>query len=356
MRSTLVGLGDRQYPVVVAPTFAGLGAAIPLSPGRCVVVTNPVVGALYAEPLLGELRSAGWNPSVLLIPDGESHKTLETWEDLLLRLLPLVDRKTPVIALGGGVTGDLVGFAAATALRGVPFVQVPTTLLAMVDASVGGKTGVNVAAGKNLVGAFYQPILVWAALSTLTTLPDSEFRCGLGEVVKHAVIAGDSALHRCETTELLDRSTVGALVTDSVTTKARIVEADERENGQRALLNLGHTLGHAVEAVAGFGTVAHGEAVALGMLGVTAFAGSRGWLSSPDLFSRLHTLFGRLGLPQKLPFSADPDALARAVGFDKKRARGTLSLVVPEAPGRVVLRALPLEEIPALVDALLRLG
>lgn len=356
-----IGLGERSYPVVVCSSFEGLGKQLSGPAGRCVVVSNPLVGALYGERLCAELASGGWLPEYLEIPDGEVQKTLSTWQKLVEGLLELgVDRKTPVLALGGGVTGDIVGFAASTVLRGLPLVQVPTTLLAMVDASVGGKTGVNVPEGKNLVGSFYQPSLVWAPMECLKTLPEKELRSGLGEVVKHAVIEGEAALSSCEqrVAALLDRNVdaLAVVVKESIATKARIVESDERESGPRAVLNLGHTLGHAVEAVGGYGRVAHGEAVGLGMLAVAHFGQSRGWLSDRGLPERLQRLLGALGLPQKLPFEADAEALVRAVTFDKKRARGMLSLVVPEAPGQVALRKLSMEEVPALVDALKRLG
>ncbi len=282
-----VELGDRRYDVRLEQRWAGLGAALvealpgQVRAGRCALVSNPVVEALYRAEVEAELAAAGWEVRYVGVPDGEANKTLEVWAGLVGGLIGAgVDRRTPVLALGGGVTGDMAGFAAATALRGVPLVQLPTTLLAMVDASVGGKTGVNVPEGKNLVGAFWQPSLVWAALGSLATLPAAEFRCGLGEVVKHAVISGEAALARCE--ELADRlrarepEAVAEVVASSVREKARIVALDEREGGLRAILNLGHTLGHGLEAVAGYGRIAHGEAVVLGMIGVLRYARARG--------------------------------------------------------------------------------
>ncbi|HNH46810.1 MAG TPA: 3-dehydroquinate synthase family protein, partial [Myxococcota bacterium] len=262
-----IGLGERSYAVVVAPDFQGLGAELrQVQAGeRCVVVRNPTVQGLYGAAVRKELEGAGWKVEEVEIPDGEAHKNIQSWATLVDALLSLgVDRKTPVLALGGGVTGDLVGFAAATVMRGLPFVQVPTTLLAMVDASVGGKTGVNTDAGKNLVGSFYQPVLVWAALHTLKTLEEVDLRSGLGEVLKHALIEGEVALSSCEkmAPALLrrDPGALSAVIEDSIRTKARLVEADERESGPRAVLNLGHTLGHAIEKVGGYGRMGHGEA------------------------------------------------------------------------------------------------
>ncbi|MDP2306860.1 MAG: 3-dehydroquinate synthase [Pseudomonadota bacterium] len=358
MRIPVVAAGA-AYDVVVAEAFGGLGATLAerREPGRCVVVTNPVVGPLHAAALLAELRGARWLPEVLEVPDGEANKTLASWQALVEGLLVArVDRQTPILALGGGVTGDLVGFAAASVLRGVPLVQVPTTLLAMVDSSVGGKTGVNTPHGKNLVGAFHQPELVWAALDTLRTLPDAELRCGFGEVVKHVVIRGEQALAACEALApaLLarDADALAHVVADSVRTKAEIVAEDPLEAGRRAILNLGHTLGHAIEAVCGYGVIRHGEAVALGLLGVTRYAAGRGWLVEPGFPARLQALCGALGLPTHVPPGVDTAALVAAVGFDKKRTRGMLRLVVPSAPGRIDLRSIAAEEVPALVEAL----
>lgn len=358
-----VELGALTYPAILADNFEGLAQALSArhKTGRCFVVSNPVVAPLYQAAVVAELQAGGWQPECLLIPDGEDHKTLETWENLVEALLAHgVDRRSPVLALGGGVTGDLVGFAAASVLRGVPLVQLPTTLLAMVDASVGGKTGVNVRSGKNLVGAFHQPSLVWAAIHTLNTLPPEALSCGLGEMIKHAVIEGEEALTRCEAQAPALRArevtALAELIADSIRLKAKIVAADERESDVRALLNLGHTLGHAIETVAGYGQIPHGAAVALGLRAVLAFSGARGWLKDPALPLRVTRLMEAVDLPIRLPFSMDAAELCAATGFDKKRAHGMLTLVVPEAAGQVRLRPLPLNEIPALVDALLRLG
>lgn len=347
------------YQVRLAAGLSGLGAALAeLFPvGRVVVVTNTVVGPLHAEAVERELRGAGWEPVRVTIPDGEERKDATTWLGLVEALLDArVDRRTPVVALGGGVTGDLVGFAAASTNRGLPFVQVPTTLLAMVDASVGGKTGFNTRHGKNLVGAFWQPRLVWAPLSTLETLPDEELRCGLGEVVKHAVIAGEEAFARCEALAprlvARDPGALATVVADSVRTKAAVVEADPRESGLRATLNLGHTAGHAIEAVAGYGELRHGEAVAMGLVAIARFTRERGWLDQAGLPERLESLLRALQLPVAPPAGLGHDELLAAVGFDKKRARGKLTLAVPVAIGQVELRSLPIEEVGGLIGCL----
>ena len=353
-----VEVEGEAYPVVLAPGFEGLGQAVAavLPAGRIVVVTNDVVAPLHAAAAEQALRAGGWDPAFVVLPDGERHKNLDIWRDLVGRLLDVpVDRRTPVLALGGGVTGDMVGFAAASVLRGVPFVQVPTTLLAMVDASVGGKVAVNTIQGKNLVGAFWQPRLVYAPFAALETLSDAELRCGLGEVLKHAVLGGEGpfAALEADAPALRNRGSeaVARAVRASVVCKAAVVAADPRELGVRATLNLGHTLAHAIEAVAGYGAIRHGEAVAMGLIAVTKYSEAAGW-SHSGLSRRVAELCVGLGLPARPADDLDRDALVRAVAFDKKRDRATITLVVPAAIGQVVLRNVPLTEVPALVDAL----
>ena len=356
--SVTVEVDGSRYRVELAPGVVGLAASMAavLPRGRAVLVTNDLVGPLHGDAVEAELSGGGWEVSRVTLPDGEANKTLDTWTWLADRILDTMpDRRTPVIALGGGVTGDIVGFAAASVLRGLPFVQVPTTLLAMVDASVGGKVGVNTPHGKNLVGAFWQPRLVFAPFDTLHTLPDDELRCGLGEVVKHAILSGEAALASLEAdAPALRRRDAPALaraVRASVECKAAVVAADPREVGVRATLNLGHTLGHAVERVAGYGRVRHGEAVAIGLIGVLRYCEARGW-AAPGLTRRVEAICTLLELPVITPQDLDPAALVQAITFDKKRDRATITLVVPTAPGRVDLRPLPLAEVPGLVDAL----
>lgn len=351
-----VSVDGVPYSVTLARSLDELGHALAavLPTGRCVLVTNDVVGPIHAKAATAALAQAGWDPTTIVIADGEDRKDASTWLALVNALLDArVDRRTPVLALGGGVTGDMVGFAAASTQRGLPFVQVPTTLLAMVDASVGGKTGFNTAHGKNLVGAFWQPRLVYAPFSTLSTLPDAEIRCGLGEVVKHVLIAGESELAACEAMApaLLarDEAALAQVVAASVRTKAAIVEADPREVGVRATLNLGHTVAHAVESVAGYGALRHGEAVAIGLAAMCRYARSRGWMTDPALCDRVERLLIGLGLPTTAPDSMSVAALAAAALFDKKRSRATVTIAVPVAPGQVELRPLPVHEVQDLV-------
>ena len=350
----VVDVQGGQYPVhVTRDGLAGLGrcAARVFSPRRCVVVTNPVVGALYLSSACDSLREAGFDPVVAMVPDGERHKHLGTWQTLVTELVALgVDRQTPVFALGGGVTGDIVGFAAATVMRGVPYVQVPTTLLAMVDSAVGGKTGVNLPAGKNLVGAFHPPELVFAGLETLQTLPPEELTAGLSEVVKHALI-GDAVLwDLLERSRGLDGELLQRCVLRSCALKAAVVAEDERERGKRVILNYGHTVGHGVEAVLR-GALRHGHCVAHGMLAETRYLAAIG--QSPSaLPARLEALLHHLGVWVELPGDLDLDAVRAAARHDKKRDRAKLRSCAVTQLGTATLIVLSPGEVDEMVGHL----
>lgn len=349
-----VSLGDRSYPVVLWPDLAGVGrmvaARVP-SP-RVVVVTDDTVGPLWAGPVAEELAAADLEVlSIVEFAAGESNKTLSVWSGVLDRIVSLgVDRQTTVVALGGGVAGDLAGFAAATALRGIGLVQIPTTLLAMVDSSVGGKTGVNHAAAKNLIGAFHQPTLVAAPLNTLQTLDGRVARSGLGEVVKTAVLAGEGLFERvegsAEALAALDPAALAAVIAECVRYKAGIVAADEREAGLRAVLNLGHTLGHAVETACGHGALHHGEAVMIGLVAEARFAVAEG-ICDPDLPGRLARLATRLRLPVRAP-TVSADRVLDALALDKKRGGARLNLPVPISLGQATTVPLSSDRYPDL--------
>jgi 3-dehydroquinate synthase len=336
----IVDLGERSYPIVFGNLDAlGVRMADHREPGFCVLVCNPVVEALYGERCLRALEASGWKPTVLRVPDGEQAKSVAHWEALVAGILDAgADRHTPVIALGGGVTGDLVGFAAATAMRGLPLIQVPTTLLAMVDSSVGGKTAVNLPSGKNLVGAFHQPELVYVDVALLASLPDAEIRCGFGEVIKHALIGGESFFAELERlVPALVRREEHALekvVGACCTIKAQVVSEDEKEAGRRAILNLGHSIGHAIEYALGYGEIRHGEAVAMGLLAEAKWAQSNG-ICSKDLVLRLEKLIKALGLRTRVDCSKD--ALMNALYKDKKMCRAKLIIPVPVCVGEVRL-------------------
>ena len=340
-----VALGERSYPIFVGSGLLGEAGAL-LAPRlprqRVLVVSNPVVAAHWLEPLRESLTAAGVDVQPLLVADGEANKTLATVSDLLTRFLEHgAERTTSVIALGGGVVGDIAGFAAAVYQRGVPFVQIPTTLLAQVDSSVGGKTGVNHALGKNMIGAFYQPRAVLIDTDCLRTLPDRELAAGLAEVVKYGAIR-DIAFFAWLEREMarLRARDAGALthaITQSCRIKAQIVAADERESGERALLNFGHTFGHAIETGVGYGEWLHGEAVAAGMVTAAKLSARLGWIRDDDVV-RLAALLESAGLPVEAP-RMDVARWLTLLGRDKKVDRGQLRLVLLRALGQAVTTA-----------------
>lgn len=362
-----VALGDRSY-LIEFQALKSLGEVLKTTfnskAGRCVLISNTIVGPLYSTAACASLKEAGWQVDYLEIPDGETNKTTSTYLTLVEQLLNLkVTRKTVVIGMGGGVTTDIVGFAAATALRGLPFVTVPTSLLAMVDASVGGKTGVNTSHGKNLLGCFWQPSLVLVPVETLATLPDDELRCGMGEVIKHAVLETTANgrpssvffhwLENGNGAKVMERDTVSLshAIRRCCEIKAAVVTADERESGARALLNLGHTIGHAIEQVMGFGAIRHGEAVGLGTVAEARLAVSRGSAES-KLPERISGLLQAVGLPVGLP-GLDEDALMAALTMDKKsESSDTITVTVPYDIGDVRLETMTYEDLRAGFHAL----
>jgi len=346
-RDRTVDLGARSYRVLLRDRLEGLGAAVRrhLGAQRVVLVTEDTVGPLWADGAVASLRAAEVDVGgPVVLPAGEQNKTVQTWSQAVSALLQAgVDRRTPVVALGGGVLGDVAGFAAASVLRGVPCVQVPTTVLAMVDSSVGGKTAVNHPRGKNLVCAFHQPTLVFAPLQTLTTLDPRAARSGLAEAVKAALI-GDAGLldlieEQAESLARLEPESLAPVLDRAIAVKAAIVAQDEREAGRRAVLNLGHTVGHAVEAALGFGVLHHGEAVGLGLLAGARWAAEQG-LGEAGLVGRLQALLPRLGLPIAAPALSRSD-LADAAGVDKKRVGAMLREPVCVRAGLVRLVDVP---------------
>ena len=339
-----VGLGDRAYPIHIGRgLLARAGEMLRVEANRrFVVVTNAVVAAHHLAPLKDGLRSRGAHVDVVLLPDGEAHKNLATLDDLLTRLLELrVERSTTLIALGGGVIGDIAGFAAAICQRGLPFVQVPTTLLAQVDSSVGGKTGVNHPLGKNMIGAFWQPRAVLIDTECLKTLPARELSAGLAEVIKHAAIrdAEFFAWLEADISKLVayDVDALMYAIHRSCEIKAAVVSADERETGERALLNFGHTFGHAIEASQGYGAWLHGEAVAAGMV-CAARLSERVCGFDPAETRRLVELIAAATLPTAPP-KMSGDRWLELMRHDKKVEQGALRLILLEALGRAVIRS-----------------
>lgn len=337
-----VDLGERSYSVHFRSlqSLPDLLDEAALRRGRCLLVTDEHVAAEYQSPLTRTLETAGWDVKDLVLPPGEATKSASHLQHIYDEALSWgIDRQTPVFALGGGVIGDLAGFAAATLLRGLPLVHLPTSLLAQVDAAVGGKTAINHETGKNLIGAFYQPRLVCTDPSTLSTLPMEEYTAGMAEVVKHALI-GDVGLiqyledHLAYVLARSDREAVATTIEQAVRVKAEIVSADEREEGRRAILNFGHTFAHAIERVAGYGTFSHGEAVAVGM--------RAGLYLSHQRFSDSIPRDRAESLIRAIPVDADPstlsfDALCEAMAADKKNEGDTIRFVVLDRLGHATV-------------------
>ncbi|MEB3322859.1 MAG: 3-dehydroquinate synthase [Synechococcaceae cyanobacterium] len=354
LRTITVALAADPYPIVIGEgaldrlgeriTERGHGAGT-----RLLVVTHPEVERHYGDRVRASLDAAGFTTHLLVVEAGEERKTPATVARIHdAAFAARLERGSLIVALGGGVVGDMAGFAAATWLRGIGVVQVPTTLLAMVDAAIGGKTGVNHPGGKNLIGAFHQPRLVLIDPAVLATLPAQEFRAGMAEVIKYGVI-GDAALfseleaaaRRDPAGGLADRQAVGPkllqrLLERSAAAKARVVAADEREGGLRAILNYGHTLGHAVETLTGYGTYLHGEAVALGMLAAGEIALAMGLWSAQER-DRQRAVITAAGLPLTLP-PLDPEAVLACLQGDKKVKEGRVRFVLPRALGTVEIR------------------
>jgi 3-dehydroquinate synthase len=342
MQTLTVGLGDRSYPIHIGTGLLAHAELLKahLPKGRVAIVTNTTVAPLYLEKLQETLGQLGVSSVTVTLADGEVYKTSETLNLIYDALLThRCERSTPLIALGGGVIGDMTGFAAACYLRGVPFIQIPTTLLSQVDSSVGGKTGINHPLGKNMIGAFYQPQLVLADISTLNTLPDKELSAGLAEVIKYGLIRDLPFLEWLEQNmdKLLarDPEALQYAVFRSCENKAEVVAADEREGGERALLNLGHTFGHAIESGMGYGCWLHGEAVAAGTIMAADLSQRLGWISEADV-ERVRTLFVRANLPVISP-DLGVEKYLEFMGHDKKVEGGKLRFVLLKQIGHAVI-------------------
>ncbi|MGB1009690.1 MAG: 3-dehydroquinate synthase [Thiolinea sp.] len=343
MQTLVVDLGDRSYPIHIGRgLLADKELLLPHIHGQsCSIVSNETIAPLY----LGQLEANVFSlrHSAVVLPDGESHKTLDTLNQIYSHLLEQrADRKSTLLALGGGVVGDICGFAAASYQRGINFIQVPTTLLSMVDSSVGGKTGVNHVLGKNMIGAFHQPQCVLIDTDTLNTLPDRELSAGLAEVIKYGLIRDREFL------TWLDENMVALLARDpealtyaiyrSCQHKAEVVAADEFEAGQRALLNLGHTFGHAIESAMGYGNWLHGEAVATGMVMAAEHSMLMGWLQANEV-QLIRGLLQKANLPVSPPTEMSGDDFMRYMSVDKKVIDGSLRLVLMKALGQSVVTA-----------------
>jgi 3-dehydroquinate synthase len=353
MKNLELDLGERSYPIFIARDLLGKADLwCKYIAGRQVcIVTNDTIAPLYLDKLKAQLGDK--EVCEVILPDGEAYKTLATLEQIFDTLIEKNhNRGTTLIALGGGVVGDMCGFAAACYQRGVQFIQIPSTLLSMVDSSVGGKTGVNHPLGKNMIGAFHQPNCVVADLSLLDTLPDREFAAGMAEVIKYGLIC-DAPFF-----EWMERNIAGLMSRDSdllteavyrsCVNKAEVVAEDEREGGRRAILNLGHTFGHAIETAEGYGNWLHGEAVAAGMVLAMALSVELGWLSS-DILNRGEKLLKIVGLPVLPPANMDVDQFLQLMGRDKKVLDGRLRLVLLKGLGESVVSSDVTKETVATV-------
>ncbi|GAA5497458.1 3-dehydroquinate synthase [Rubritalea halochordaticola] len=357
MPTVHVNLGDRSYDVIceygVLNQAAELISATGLK-GKVAVISDSNVAPHYADGLLDNLKTAGFDPSLHTVPAGEASKSMSQVE-LLCREMTQAghDRKSFVIALGGGVIGDLAGFVASIFYRGVPFVQIPTTIVSLVDSSVGGKTGVNISEGKNLVGAFHQPRLVIADPATLATLEDREYREGFAEVIKHAAIRDEAMLAEIDKLDPADKAPPAELIARNIAIKARVVEEDEQEtSGTRALLNFGHTIGHGIEASVPYGELLHGEAISLGTRAALLLSVKHSTLSQQDA-DRILSLFEKFQLPLVLPQHISTETVMEKLLRDKKFSAGAIHFVLLDAAGSAFVSPdLTLEELRDTVEQL----
>ncbi|MGD0074911.1 MAG: 3-dehydroquinate synthase [Candidatus Binataceae bacterium] len=355
MRSFRVELGANAHAVHVGASaldrLGELAAAAGLGGVRSAIITDENVGRLYLERARRSLGAAGFDPIEIVLPAGESSKSIPILERVYDRMVAArLDRKSVVFALGGGVIGDLAGFAAATFLRGLPLVQVPTTVVAQVDSALGGKTAINHRAGKNLIGSFYQPRMIVADVATLGSLPEREFREGLAEVIKYGAIMDEAMFAELERdmARILARDSgcLDQMIYRSLRHKASVVERDEREGGLRAILNFGHTVGHALEAAAGYGEYLHGEAVAIGMVFAARLSSIHAGLPAGDA-KRIEALLSAAGLPIAMPADGRTETFVEALELDKKRAGKGIEFVLLDRLGHALTRRLSLEQIMA---------
>lgn len=357
MQTLTVDLGDRSYPIHIGPGLIDqAGLVVPnLAQKRVMIVTNTTVAPLYLAQLTATLEGAGVKVAKVVLPDGEAYKNWETLNLIFDALLTeRAERKTTLIALGGGVIGDMTGFAAACYQRGVPFIQIPTTLLSQVDSSVGGKTGINHPLGKNMIGAFYQPKVVLADTDTLKTLPARELSAGLAEVIKYGLIRDAEFLAWLEANmaklRALDPAAITHAIHRSCEIKAQVVGEDEREGGLRAILNLGHTFGHAIETGMGYGVWLHGEAVGAGMVMAAQASQRLGWLGEADV-ARIRAIIRAAGLPDVAP-DLGVDKYLEYMGHDKKVEGGRMRFVLLRRLGEAVISSdVPADVLEAVLTA-----
>jgi len=344
MKKVKVALGEKSYDILIGFPLEEIGRTLKkYTKGiKSLIITNPTIAEHYLKRVERSLEVAGFQLLVAQVPDGEEHKSLTEASKLYARCVEYrLGRDSIIVGLGGGVIGDLAGYVAATFMRGLPIVQVPTTLLAQVDSSVGGKVAVNLPEGKNLVGSFYQPLLVYIDLSVLKTLPIEEMKAGMAEVIKYGIILDSDFFEYLEENigrlRQLDSEVLETVVARCCLLKAKVVEKDEKESGLRAILNFGHTLGHAFEALTDYKKYRHGEAVAIGMVGACRIAEEMGMLKK-EAKDRIEHLIGKTGLPGRIGVKLSVDSIIQILSLDKKVRAGKVRFVLPERIGKVVVR------------------
>jgi 3-dehydroquinate synthase len=356
MQKVRVELGERSYDIVIdSGILSKIGERIKgFAFSKVAVISNPTVFNLYGDVVINSLKNAGFEPLSVLIPDGEEYKNFSQTYQILTELLKnRLDRKSCLVALGGGVIGDITGFAASIYMRGVNFIQVPTTLLSQVDSSVGGKTGVNHELGKNMIGTFYQPKLVWIDIDTLKTLPKGELLCGIAEIIKYGVIWDGGLFEFLEKNRdsifTLDPLSLTHIIKRSCEIKAEVVSLDEREAGLRAVLNYGHTIGHAIETETGYARFLHGEAVAIGMNLEAWLSEIMGFLERKDAL-KIKAVIDSYGLPSELPADLNADKLISHMKLDKKVEAGEMKFILPERIGKVkIQKGIDIENIRKVI-------
>ncbi len=342
MQKIRLELGERSYNIVIDSRILDeIGKTLTKFEfsKKIAVVSNPTVYGFYGQRVAQSLADTGFELTEIIVPDGEEYKNLEWTQKIYDEMLKArFDRKSVLVALGGGVVGDITGFAASTYMRGIDFVQIPTTLLSQVDSSVGGKTGVNHPLGKNMIGTFWQPRLVWIDTDTLQTLPRREVLAGLAEVIKYGIIWDEDLFEFLEANRdivlALDKNALTYIIKRSCEIKSEVVSKDERESGLRAVLNYGHTIGHALETVTGYKNYLHGEAVAIGMHIEAKLSNMLGFITSVHV-KRIKSLLVAYGLPAEMPDGLDSAAVISAMQIDKKAVAGEMKFILPEKIGSV---------------------
>lgn len=344
METVRVNLGERSYDIVIdSGVLSNIGERLKgFDFSKVVVISNPTVFNLYGDVVINSLKNAGFEPLHVIIPDGEEYKNYNQTYQILTELLKnKLDRKSCLIALGGGVIGDITGFVASIYMRGIHFVQAPTTLLSQVDSSVGGKTGVNHELGKNMIGTFYQPRLVWIDIDTLKTLPKRQILCGIAEIIKYGVIWDEELFNFMENRRdeilNLNMDALKFIIKRSCEIKAEVVSRDERESGLRAILNYGHTIGHAIETETGYSRFLHGEAIAIGMNLEAWLSEIMGFLNKKDAL-KIKAVIDSYGLPSELPADLNADKLISHMKLDKKVEAGEMKFILPEKIGKVKIQ------------------